>query len=193
MLYRTQSVPIPCITYSCKHRCCERTSCPLTLSFARTIDTFQGQTAGPSVPGQPPNDVERIIIDPGGRRFEASGKTGLFYTMFGRGTTMGQLVCGKRIGSAFYFHDFGLGNHGTLRASRFAMLRGPPDKPEVIYKAIERRDTWMQHLCRNAHGSTMGDEQISNTLQWAAVTRITEEQMDGWIDKLTRGSDGDVP
>jgi hypothetical protein len=75
--------------------CCERTFCPLKLSFAKTIDTFQGQNAGPVDEGNPPpNPVKTVICDPGFREFEAQ-KPGLFYSIISRGTMMGILENGK--------------------------------------------------------------------------------------------------
>jgi hypothetical protein len=169
------------------------TFCPLKLSFARTIDTFQGQTAGPSQPGKPPNDVERIIIDPGDRSFEARGKLGIFFTQFSRGSTIGKLVNGKRMGSALYFHDFGLGKGGVLTASRIAKLRGPLDKPDVTYRAIRKRDKWIDHLMQNAHSCGMSEEQVNDTLTWATETRIDPQRMDKWFAKLTENCRADVP
>ena len=141
----SQLVPVPCVTYQCTRYCCERTSCPLKLSFARTIDTFQGQTAGPTEPGKPPHDVERVILDPGSRAFEARGKTGLSYTMISRGTTLGHLDDnGKRMDSAIYFYDFGLGVADLpLSATRLAELRGPVGHPNKPYNAVVRRDNWV--------------------------------------------------
>lgn len=42
-------VPIPMVTHTCSkpQRCCSVQVCPLGLSFARTIHSFQGQEAGP--------------------------------------------------------------------------------------------------------------------------------------------------
>jgi hypothetical protein len=70
-------VPIPSITNKCRFGCCERTFCPLKLSFTKTIDTFQGQNAGPVDEGKPPNPVKTVICDPGSREFEAP-KPGLY-------------------------------------------------------------------------------------------------------------------
>jgi hypothetical protein len=82
------------ITNRCRFGCCERLFCPLKLSFAKTIDTYQGQNAGPVDAGRAPNAVKRIICDPGSRNFEAR-KPGLFFTIMSRATTAGTLVDGK--------------------------------------------------------------------------------------------------
>ena len=60
-----QLVPIPCVTHRCNNDCCTRLLVPLSLAFAKTIDTFQGQNAGPVDPGKPPNPIQRVICDPG--------------------------------------------------------------------------------------------------------------------------------
>lgn len=193
--FNDKCVPIPCINYQCSRFCCDRTSCPLKLSFARTIDTFQGQTAGPKEEGKPPNDVERVILDPGSRAFEARGKTGIAYCMIGRGTTMGELDSeGKRMNSAFYFHDFGLGLSGTaLTATRLAELRGPVGNPHKPYSAIIRRDRWANHLESNSHPSVFTFDQIEFLFQWAYTERFTRERIDSWIEKLARAYQADVP
>src|SRR5688500_16840643 len=75
---------------SCKYSmgCYCRTYIPLRLAFAQTIHTFQGQNAGPVEPGQTPNAVQKLLCDPGTRRFEGNC-VGLFYTLLSRVTTFG--------------------------------------------------------------------------------------------------------
>jgi hypothetical protein len=167
----------------------------LKLSFARTIDTFQGQTAGYTMPGKPPNDVERVILDPGSRAFEARGKTGIAYCMLGRGTTLGDLDSqGKRMNSAIHFHDFGLGVSGTaLTANRLAELRGPVGKPDKPYNAIIRRDRWVDHLDNNVHESGLTETEIEFLFEWACSTRFTAERVASWIEKLVAANAGEVP
>ena len=60
-------IPIPTIQIQCdKIGCrCQRKYVPLTLAFAKTIHTFQGANVGPTYPGQPPNEVSRVIVFPG--------------------------------------------------------------------------------------------------------------------------------
>ena len=188
----SQCVPIPAVTFGCKKKCCERTCIPLELSFARTIDTFQGQTAGPTEPGKPPNDAERVILDPGNRSFEAR-KPGLFFTMFSRGSTIGKLVDGKRVGSAVYFHDFGLSRNPTLAEERIAKLRTPHNKPNNTYDAIQRRDRWMNHLESNRHGINETEEEIQDILRWARTPRIPPEESRQWLATQARSSVSDVP
>ena len=66
-------VPIAPIKVQCKNNfCCSRTYIPLQLAFAQTIHTFQGQNAGPVETGQTPNAVQKLVCDPGTRRFEGN-------------------------------------------------------------------------------------------------------------------------
>ena len=74
-------VPIAPITVPCKKGfCCCRTYIPLRLAFAQTIHTFQGQNEGPVGIGQAPNAIQKLVCDPGTRRFEGNC-VGLFYTI----------------------------------------------------------------------------------------------------------------
>ena len=84
-----KAVPIVPVSVMCtKSCCCTRLFLPLTLSFGRTVHTYQGQNAGPVDPGRPPNPVQRIICDPGTRSFEGRS-IGLFYTILSRATSIG--------------------------------------------------------------------------------------------------------
>ena len=63
-----------------------------------TLHTFQGQSAGPVDDGQPLNSVDRIIVEPGTRTFEAN-HPGTLYMAASRATTMGT----SQLDSAIYF------------------------------------------------------------------------------------------
>jgi hypothetical protein len=149
----------------------------------------------PQEQGKPPNDVERIILDPGSRAFEARGKTGISYCMLSRGTTIGSLdLHGKRMNSAIYFHDFGLGIAGTaLSATRLAELRGPVGNPDKAYSAIIHRDRWVDHLQSNAHQSGVAEHEIELLFEWARTTKFSPERVASWIEKLARAYSSDVP
>ena len=88
-LLHPKAMPIVPVSVMCnKNCCCTHLFLPLTLSFGRTVHTYQGQNAGPVDPGRPPNPVQRIIYDPGTRSFEAKS-IGLFYAILSRATTIG--------------------------------------------------------------------------------------------------------
>src|SRR6476620_3397529 len=80
--------------------CCCRTYIPLRLAFVQTIHTFQGQNAGPVEAGQAPNAVQKLVCDPGTRKFEGLC-VGLFYTLLSRDTTFGNPL--DKFSSAIYF------------------------------------------------------------------------------------------
>ena len=175
-----QHVPIPCVVTRCDNHCCERTFCPLVLSFAKTIDTFQGLNAGPVDPGKPPNAVQRIICDPGSRQFETSNKPGLFYTIISRATTLGSVSQdGLRHNSAIYFYDFGYGK-GPLTVERVENLRCSPQTRQP-YRRIKARDKWMNFLESQSHDGNMKPDEVEQIFQWAESTRITSTQLDSII------------
>ena len=72
----------------------------MQLSYARTIHTFQGSSAGPTLPGQQENAIKCLICDPGTRDFELKNPS-LFYSLMSRGTTLGKE--GGQLSSAIYF------------------------------------------------------------------------------------------
>ena len=73
---------------------------PLRLAFSQTIHTFQGQNAGPVGIGQTPNAIQKLVCDPGTRKFEGIC-VGLFYTLLSRVTTLGNPL--DIMSSAIYF------------------------------------------------------------------------------------------
>jgi hypothetical protein len=72
----------------------------LRRKMTQTIHTFQGQNVGPAGNGRPENPIQRIVLEPGDRKFEGNN-VGLFYTAMSRATTIGNT--GDRISSAVYF------------------------------------------------------------------------------------------
>ena len=172
-----QHVPIPVICRCCNHMCCEREFLPLQLSFAKTIDTFQGLNAGPVDVGKPPNTVQRLTCDPGSRQFEASKKPGLFYTMCSRGTTIGHLSQdGLRYDSSIYFYDFGCGK-APLSTDRITDLRRSPQSKKVCKRTVAQ-ERWMAHLARNEHRNVMSLEEQQRVIEWAKATKTPLHVLD---------------
>ena len=58
------------VSNQCKHECCTRQFVPLKLAYGKTAHTFQGQNAGPTPPGKPPNAVQTLVVDHGSRNFK---------------------------------------------------------------------------------------------------------------------------
>jgi hypothetical protein len=153
----------------------------LKLSFAKTIDTFQGQNAGPVDPGKPVNAIQRIICDPGTHCFEAR-KPGIFFTMISQATTIGEEVNNKCIGSAVYFYDFGFGT--TMTPSRISHLRISP-KTNKVYTAIERREKWIAHLQSNLKAEPLEEMEINEIFTWAKNTKISKDDLSKLVHKTT--------
>ena len=182
LLYHKQHVPIPTITNYCQWSCCERTFCPLKLSFAKTIDTFQGQNAGPVDPGKPPNAIQRIICDPGRREFEAR-KPGITFTMISRATTIGTLCNGKRLDSALYFYDFGFNT--TMTPQRITNLRVSPNTNKT-YAEIIKRDQWVTYLNSHKTGIRFSEANIKDIFDWAENERVSKSQLQLLIQRSKR-------
>ena len=162
-------VPIVPFTVSCnKCQCCERTFIPLKLAFAKTSHTFQGQNAGPVAKGQPPNAVQRIIVDPGTRQFEGQNP-GLFYTILSRITTLGDdddtTPEEKRYkNSAIYF----IGNN--MNQDRIKNITR--QKSGEKYANVVKRERWVRYLKDHEIRCTLSPEVTTNLFNWANTEKF---------------------
>ncbi len=136
--------------------------CPLVLSFARTIHTYQGQSAGP-MDNKFQNPIMRIICDVGSTKFE-SQNIGLFYTALSRATTIGSIE-NKRIDSAIYFTQ-------SLDQLRLEKLTTKSDNTE--YEMIRKRNSWIKLLLQNndKQYTDVSNENIDSIFNWAMTTRL---------------------
>jgi len=75
-------VPIPPIEITCKKHCCTYKYIPLSIAYARTGHTFQGQNVGPNHP------IPCIVVNPGKKSMELLCP-GLLYMFISRATTIG--------------------------------------------------------------------------------------------------------
>ena len=146
----------------CRKHCCFRTFVPLALSHARTIHSFQGETAGPDEPGKPPNNIKKIIIDPGDKSFELINPS-LFYVAFSRGTTLGD---SSRMNSAIYF----CGEHIT--EARLINMTKTKQNIESIY--VQRRNKWIKILKQNTHESNLSIKQL---MTWCKSFQSTQASL----------------
>jgi hypothetical protein len=154
-------VPIAPIKVQCKNQgCCCRTYIPLRLAFAQTIHTFQGQNAGPVEPGQTPNAVQKLVCDPGTRRFEGNC-VGLFYTLLSRVTTFGNPL--DKFSSAIYFTGTNMNMGRVLNIT----LNGEGH----MYAMAEKRKKYVDYLHEHKHDSQMSKGDQINILEWVK-TRI---------------------
>ncbi len=67
-------VPIPSITMNCSNYCCQFNFAPLGLDYAKSSNTFQGETCGPGHP------MPCITVQPGMRNWNIVALD--FYTRF---------------------------------------------------------------------------------------------------------------
>jgi len=144
------------------------TFCPLVLSFARTIHTFQGQQAGPT-DNTVKNAVQKIICDVGTSRFE-SINIGLFYTALSRATTIGNAQ-NNRSDSAIYFSQ-------SLDKSRLDRLTKTQDNKE--YEMIKKRKAWVDLLNKQKHNEDKNttEQTINSLFEWATTHKYTLDHIE---------------
>ena len=153
-------VPIAPVKMPCKFRnCCDRTFTPLRLAYAQTLHTFQGQNAGPTMPGQPPNSISCIICDPGTRLFE-SKCVGLFYTLLSRITSLGD--DSDKFSSTIYFIGDNMTPARILDITR-------TQKGELYHNASLRL-RFVTYLKNHMHTSGLTSQQREDLFQWAETT-----------------------
>ena len=149
-------VPIAPINVQCNKYCCSRTYIPLRLAFAQTIHTFQGQNAGPVEPGQTPNAVQKLVCDPGTRRFEGLC-VGMFYTLLSRVTTLGNPH--DKFSSAIYFTGPNMNIHRVMNITK--------NNKGYMYAMAEKREQYVSHLHKHKHKSQMIEDDQMKIFDWA--------------------------
>ena len=140
---------------------------PLELCYAKTIHTFQGQNAGEVQPGQPPNAVKRIIVDPGTKQFEGRNP-GLFYTIHSRGTTLGK----DKMSSSMYFIGENMNIPRIKNITQQITGR--------LFKRVYERDEWVNYQKQGIHKNPFKTAEITKLFRWASETTIdkhTYEQL----------------
>ena len=159
-------VPIAPITAPCKNTfCCYRTFIPLRLAFAQTIHTFQGQNAGPVEIGQAPNAIQKLVCEPGTRRFEGNC-VGLFYTILSRVTTFGNPL--DKFSSAIYFTGT---NMNTKRVLNITM-----NGKGQLYAMAQRRKQYFTYLQQHEHDSQISTNDQIKLLEWIKRKMITLDE-----------------
>ena len=169
-----KTVPIPITTKTCNKdgRCCKLDMCPLIPAYATTIHKFQGQSCGPTRPGQPINEVQVIVCCPGNKQFEALNP-GTLYTIISRATTLGNR---ENHGSALYF----IGQH--INRDRFTNIHKTRDGR--VYEKVKRRDKWISYLearCAKVHDTPDDSIELEH---WANEMRYTVSETEETIDRM---------
>jgi hypothetical protein len=167
------TVPIVAQTQRCNLKCCTRPYFPLVLAYGKTAHTFQGQTVGPVPEGRPKNAISKIIIDPGTRQFEGLN-VGLFYTLLGRGTTLGEES--EKLSSSIYFDG-----PNFCRQRMVNLTIGGNNN--MYRKAALRRD-WVTYLKGNSDsGTRWTEEALVEIFEWASTTRISNKMLKELVSK----------
>ena len=148
-------IPIPPHTARCKYNCgCQRHYIPLTLAFGKTIHSFQGQNVGPTLPHQPENPIQTIVVDPGTRAFEGSSP-GLLYSIISRSTTLGYLH--DIFTSPLFFTGF---NMTTQRLQHITLRKDGRTYGKVLLRTMG----CLPQTAQQIHDTTLHPAKTSNLL-----------------------------
>ena len=149
-------VPITPVRKYCRLGCCHVTYVPLSLAFARTNHTFQGQEAGPE------KHIPAIVVDVGSSVFESTNP-GLLYTALSRAST---LVNGDKNKSALYLsHPVTIDRITNVQYKRKG--KGKGDK----YEKVKQRDCFVKHLeIRKKNTPQIEDIIIRDVKEWVKTT-----------------------
>jgi uncharacterized protein (DUF1697 family) len=153
-------VPIPIVQQKCDKGCCEMKFVPLSLAFAKTGHTFQGQSVGEGHP------IPVIIVQPGNRRFEGNSP-GLFYVFLSRATDIG--TAEDRSSSAIFFFT------ADMNEDRVSDLLIGADGKE--YQKVRKRKIWVDYLKRHVYNPTISKKEKRKIIKWAKETTITDEKL----------------
>ena len=154
-------VPIPVVEMSCSKRCCQLQYIPLSLAYAKTCHTFQGQSVGKNCP------ISCIIVQPGTRDFE--GKCpGLFYVFLSRATDIGSQE--DRSTSAIFFEGPEM-NSDRIRDLTHSLTTGRE------YAKVTKRKQWSNHLHRNLITPKISNQQKKDLIQWCQRTKVSEKDV----------------
>ena len=154
-------VPIPVVEMSCSKRCCQLQYIPLSLAYAKTCHTFQGQSVGKNCP------ISCIIVQPGTRDFE--GKCpGLFYVFLSRATDIGSQE--DRSTSAIFFEGPEM-NSDRIRDLTHSLTTGRE------YAKVTKRKQWSNHLHRNLITPKISKQQKKDLIQWCQRTKVSEKDV----------------
>jgi len=160
------TIPVPTVTMTDEKSRKSINFCPLALSFARTIHTFQGQSAGPTKDNNQ-HPIKRIICDVGTAKFE-SQNIGLFYTALSRATTIGTKE-NNRNDSAIFFTE-------SLDKTRLDRLTTKVDNTE--YDLVKRRNAWMQRISTKKYNDNFDKNEKQQLIEWAGTQRYNIEDIE---------------
>ena len=178
-------VPIYPIERRCKGNCCTRIQIPLSVSWAKTIHTFQGQTVGFPTDTKGPFAVRRIIVDVGERTMEGVNP-GLFYVTLSRPTTIGyagseDCISGKSsVNSAYFFKPGRFPEQVqnlTISVKNAKNLSYQTTPDSLKYKKVQARDIWVKYLKEHEWKGSYNEEDEEAILKWINATALYRDKL----------------
>ena len=161
-------VPIPAIETKCKNHCCSFKFIPLSLAYAKTGHTFQGQNVGPN------HAIPCIIVHPGNKGMEHLCP-GLLYMFLSRSTTIGTPADRSTSGIFFCGND--------MNRDRISNLTKTKDGKECI--KISQRRKWVTFLRKHLCSFSIKDDEKKSLVHWASNTKVHEKCVQKVIDDVS--------
>jgi hypothetical protein len=158
-------VPIPPIEVKCQNHCCTFKYIPLSLAYAKTGHTFQGQNVGPN------HAIPCIIVHPGPKKMEHCCP-GLLYMFASRPTTIGTPEDRSKSGLFFCSND--------MNIERVSNLTTTKDGKECI--KVRNRSKWIAYLRRNICAVNISKNEKDKLIKWVKETRISDAQIQALIE-----------
>ena len=166
-------VPIPSHVQHCLKGCgCQRIHVPLFPAYAKTIHSCQGINVGPTDEGKPDNPIQNIVADPGTRRFESTSP-GLFNTLLGRITTLGDPL--DLMTSSIHFVG------PNMTEERIRWITKKKDR-SAVYQKVQLRTLWKSHLDAMELQTTQQTQSLQTMFNWWSTTEISDKQLLHVID-----------
>jgi hypothetical protein len=131
-------VPIPPIKITCKKHCCKFKYIPLSIAYARTGHTFQGQNVGPNHP------IPCIVVNPRKKSMELLCP-GLLYMFISRATTIGTPK--NRSKSTLFFCS---SNMNKARISNITQTKNGTETEKII-----KSRKWIKYLQQHSSNSNI--------------------------------------
>ena len=158
-------VPIPPIEVTCTKRCCTLKYIPLSLAYAKTGHTFQGQNVGPH------HIIPCIIVHPGPKKMEQCCP-GLLYMFTSRATTIGTPEDRSQSGLFFCSND--------MNRDRISNLTTTQEGHECI--KIKNRRKWIEYLQKNKCSINIDNKDRDKLINWVTNTRVNKNKLQTLID-----------
>ena len=154
-------VPVPPIQISCKKHCCTYKYIPLSIAYARTGHTFQGQNVGPN------HTIPLIVVNPGKKSMELLCP-GLLYMFISRATTIGTPQ--NRFKSAIFFCS---NNMNKARISNITQTKNGMETEK-----IKKRRQWIKHLQQHRYKIDVPNSKKKKLIKWIEETIVPKTTID---------------